>query len=88
MSMEAEHDIRELLIAVIARLARGARHAAAGAQSPIPGSALFLAQKWARDAGERPADAAHLRRYAEMARSDEGFARYLDEFVLRSRAAA
>lgn len=54
MSMEAEHDIRELLIAVIARLARGARHAAAGAQSPIPGSALFLAQKWARDAGERP----------------------------------
>jgi glutaconate CoA-transferase subunit A len=38
--------------------------------------------------GERPADAAHLRRYAELARTDEGFARYLDEFVYGRRAAA
>lgn len=38
--------------------------------------------------GERKADADHLRRYAEMARSDEGFARYLDEFVLCRRVAA
>lgn len=49
-----DYDSRELLITCIARLARGARHAAAGAQSPVPGSGLFLAQHWGRQAGERP----------------------------------
>lgn len=53
MSDQPYHP-RELLIAAIARLAKGARHAAAGAQSPVPGSGLFLAQQWAADAGERP----------------------------------
>lgn len=52
--MAPAHDPRELIVAVIARLALGARVAAVGAQSPIPGSGLFLAQAWARDAGEPP----------------------------------
>lgn len=51
---ETEYNSKELLITVIARLARGARHAAAGAQSPVPGSALFLARHWGVQAGERP----------------------------------
>lgn len=34
------------------------------------------------------ADPTHLRRYAEMAKTDDGFARYLDEFVHQRRAAA
>jgi glutaconate CoA-transferase subunit B len=46
------YDPRELIIAVIARLAKGARLAAAGAQSPIPASGLFLARAWAKAAGE------------------------------------
>lgn len=52
--MGSPFDPRELIIAVIARLARGARNAAVGAQSPIPGSGLFLAQAWAKAAGEAP----------------------------------
>lgn len=51
---EVAYQPRELLITSIARLAKGARHAAAGAQSAIPGSGLFLAQHWAKEAGERP----------------------------------
>jgi glutaconate CoA-transferase, subunit B len=47
-------DPRELIIAVIARLAKGARNAAAGAQSPVPGSGLLLAQARAKAAGEPP----------------------------------
>jgi len=53
MSEPAYHP-RELLITSIARLAKGARHAAAGAQSAVPGSGLFLAQQWAAEARERP----------------------------------
>ncbi|HEX6956906.1 MAG TPA: CoA-transferase [Ferrovibrio sp.] len=34
-----------------------------------------------------PEDEAHLRQYTEMARSDEGFERYLDLFVREQRAA-
>jgi glutaconate CoA-transferase, subunit A len=34
-----------------------------------------------------PADLGHLRRYAELARTEAGFVRYLDEFVLESVAA-
>lgn len=52
--MASAYDPRELIIAVIARLAKGARNAAVGAQSPVPGSGLFLAQAWARAAGETP----------------------------------
>jgi glutaconate CoA-transferase, subunit B len=52
--MTPDYDPRELIIAVIARLAKGARNAAVGAQSPIPGSGLFLAQAWARAAGQPP----------------------------------
>lgn len=35
-----------------------------------------------------PTDEAHYRRYAELARTDDGFARYLDEFVHHRRHAA
>lgn len=35
-----------------------------------------------------PTDAAHMRTYVAAARSEEGFARYLDEFVLNRAAAA
>ena len=38
--------------------------------------------------GEQPADAAQLRRYAELSRTAEGFARYLEEHVLKPRRAA
>jgi glutaconate CoA-transferase subunit A len=34
-----------------------------------------------------PADIEHLRRYAELAREEAGFARYLDEFVFERVAA-
>ena len=33
-------------------------------------------------------DEAHFRRYGELARTDDGFARYLDEFVHCRREAA
>lgn len=36
----------------------------------------------------RPADLAHLRHYTELARTEAGFARYLEAFVLRPEAAA
>ncbi len=56
----------------------------AGALSSLYVSAVAVAAKGAwplalADAYDR--DDAHLRRYAEMARSEDGFARYLDEFV-------
>ena len=35
-----------------------------------------------------PADEMHFRRYGELARTEDGFARYLDEFVFRQRRAA
>jgi glutaconate CoA-transferase subunit A len=38
--------------------------------------------------GAQPADAAHLKRYAELSRTAEGFARYLEEHVLKPRRAA
>ena len=38
--------------------------------------------------GHYDIDEAHFRRYGELARSADGFARYLDEFVHRRRAAA
>lgn len=38
--------------------------------------------------GEQAADAPHLKRYAELSRSAEGFARYLEEHVLKPRRAA
>lgn len=54
MSEDLGYHPRELLIVSIARLAKGARHAAAGAQSPVPGSGLFLAQHWAAEGGGQP----------------------------------
>ena len=44
---------RELLVTVVARLIRGARSGTAGAASPIPASALFLANEWHKQAGQR-----------------------------------
>jgi glutaconate CoA-transferase subunit A len=38
--------------------------------------------------GHYDIDEAHFRRYGELARSADGFARYLDEFVHQRRAAA
>jgi glutaconate CoA-transferase subunit A len=35
-----------------------------------------------------PTDESHFRRYGELARTADGFARYLDEFVYRRRQAA
>ncbi len=37
--------------------------------------------------GRYPADAAHMKEYVEMARTEEGFATYLDRFVSRRAAA-
>lgn len=38
--------------------------------------------------GDRPVDVVAMQRYAELSRSDEGFARYLEEDVLKPRRAA
>jgi glutaconate CoA-transferase, subunit A len=63
------------------------------AAGTIPGlyvSALAEAGEGAWPVGLRrayPPDRAHLRRYAELARTDDGFARYLDAFVLERAAA-
>jgi glutaconate CoA-transferase, subunit A len=63
---------------------------AAGTIPALYVSAIAEARRGAWPVGLRrsyPADREHLRRYAELARSDAGFARYLGEFVL-DRAAA
>lgn len=63
------------------------------AAGTIPGlyvAAVAEARRGAWPVGLRrayAADLAHLARYAELARTDEGFARYLDEFVLEPAAA-
>jgi glutaconate CoA-transferase subunit A len=43
---------------------------------------------WPLPFDEYPADAGHLAEYARLARSDEGFAQYLDRYVLHERRAA
>jgi glutaconate CoA-transferase subunit B len=48
--VSAGYTPEELLIAVIARLIRGARHVAVGNSSPIPGSASLLARALSGDA--------------------------------------
>jgi glutaconate CoA-transferase, subunit A len=63
---------------------------AAGIIPALYVTALAPARRGAWPVGLRqryPADREHLRRYAELARSEAGFARYLDEFV-RARIAA
>jgi glutaconate CoA-transferase, subunit A len=58
---------------------------AAGTVPALYVSAIAEARRGAWPVGLRhsyPADREHLRRYAELARSEGGFARYLDEFVL------
>jgi glutaconate CoA-transferase subunit A len=63
------------------------------AAGTIPGlyvSALAEARRGAWPIGLRrtyPPDPAHLARYAELARTDAGFERYLEEFVLERAAA-
>jgi glutaconate CoA-transferase subunit B len=44
-----EHSRQELLVAVIARLLKGAGHVAVGASSPIPGAGAFLARALSGD---------------------------------------
>jgi glutaconate CoA-transferase subunit A len=63
---------------------------AAGTIPALYVSAIAEAREGAWPVGLRriyPPDLAHLRTYAEMARSEEGFARYLDEFVFQRAAA-
>jgi glutaconate CoA-transferase subunit A len=63
---------------------------AAGTIPALYVSAIAEARRGAWPVGLRqryPADLAHLRRYAELARDETGFARYLDEFVLERIAA-
>ena len=63
------------------------------AAGTIPGlyiSALAEAKQGAWPVGlygRYPADAAHMAEYVEMAKTEEGFAAYLDRFVSRSAAA-
>jgi glutaconate CoA-transferase subunit A len=63
---------------------------AAGAIPALYVSAIAEARRGAWPVGLRQrysADLDHLRRYAELARDEAGFARYLDEFVLERVAA-
>jgi glutaconate CoA-transferase subunit A len=63
---------------------------AAGTIPALYVSAIAEARRGAWPVGLRrryPADREHLRRYAELARSDAGFARYLHEFVFERTAA-
>jgi glutaconate CoA-transferase subunit A len=63
---------------------------AAGTIPALYVTAIAEARRGAWPVGLRhryAADREHLRRYAELARSEAGFARYLDEFVLKSVAA-
>jgi glutaconate CoA-transferase, subunit A len=63
---------------------------AAGTIPALYVSALAQARHGAWPVGLRrcyPADLEHLRRYAELARDEAGFARYLDE-LMPERAAA
>ena len=61
---------------------------AAGTIPALYVTAIAEAREGAWPVGLRgcyPADGEHLRLYAELARTEEGFARYLDEYVLRPR---
>jgi glutaconate CoA-transferase subunit A len=63
---------------------------AAGTIPALYVSAIAQASRGAWPVGLRhayPADIEHLRRYAELARQEAGFARYLDEFVFERVAA-
>jgi glutaconate CoA-transferase, subunit A len=63
---------------------------AAGTIPALYVAAVAQARRGAWPVGLRrsyPADLEHLRRYAELAGDEAGFARYLDEFVLESLAA-
>jgi glutaconate CoA-transferase subunit A len=63
---------------------------AAGTIPALYISAIAEARRGAWPVGLRhcyPADLEHLRRYAELARDEAGFARYLDEFVFERVAA-
>lgn len=60
---------------------------AAGTIPALYVSALSLAKNGAWPVGLRgryPADAAHLQRYVEMAQTEAGFRRYLEEIILES----
>jgi glutaconate CoA-transferase subunit A len=63
---------------------------AAGTIPALYVSAIAKAREGAWPVGLRriyPPDLAHLRMYAEMAKSEEGFTQYLDEFVFQRAAA-
>jgi glutaconate CoA-transferase subunit A len=62
---------------------------AAGTIPALYNSALSVAKNGAWPVGLRgryPADAAHLQRYVEMAQTEDGFRRYVEEIILESPA--
>ena len=55
----------------------------------VASTAIAVRGAWPVGLGEHyETDETHFRRYAELARTSDGFARYLDEFVHRRRQAA
>lgn len=55
----------------------------------VTATAVAVRGAWPLGLGDHyPIDEAHFRRYGELARTPDGFARYLDEFVHRRRQAA
>ena len=88
------HAARTTLVTVEAIVERDLLADDRDAAGTIPAlyvSAIALAERGAWPVGLRrtyPADTDHLRRYVELAASEAGFARYLDEHVLAGVEAA
>ena len=87
------HAARETLVTVeeiVVPDLLGDDESAAGTIPALYIGAIAEAKQGAWPVGLRrtyPADAAHLRRYAELAATEAGFRRYLEEFVLQPAAA-
>lgn len=92
--MSIAHAARRTLVTVEEIVERDLLADAATASGTIPGfyvEAVAVAPEgaWPLPLAERyPADAAHLAEYARLAGSEEGFRRYLDQYVLVARRAA
>lgn len=92
--MSIAHAARRALVTVEEIVERDLLADAASAAGTIPGlyvEAVAVAPEgaWPLPLAERyPADAAHLAEYARLAATEEGFRRYLDQYVLVARRAA
>jgi glutaconate CoA-transferase subunit A len=92
--MSMAHAARRTLVTVEEIVERDLLADAATASGTIPGlyvEAVAVAPEgaWPLPLAERyPADAAHLAEYARLAATEEGFRRYLDQYVLVARRAA